>query len=189
MESATLCEMWSAHEALRFGLINEIVPVLRDGGRFIPNPMVITDRWLDEYGRIVHGAKKSGDERTAARAVRERAEIDFTLLDEAVARLGGRLLATVPGCLMKTVDGIRKHKIEGWDRNKHTNRSWLALNMTTEGRAGFQAFNEGPRGQREVDFAELRRLQADGHPWNDELRRAISPQYTASAVGSKGAAE
>jgi 6-oxo-cyclohex-1-ene-carbonyl-CoA hydrolase len=47
----------------------------------------------------------------------------------------------------------------------------------TEAKAGFQAFNEGPKGKREVDFIKLRQLLAQGHPWNDELIREISPQY------------
>jgi hypothetical protein len=47
----------------------------------------------------------------------------------------------------------------------------------TEALAGFRAFNEGPKGRREVDFVRLRQLLAQGRPWNDELVRAISPQY------------
>ena len=56
------------------------------------------------------------------------------------------------------------------------------LNMAMEGNAGFRAFNEGPRQQREVDFIRLRQLLAEGHPWNEELIRAISPQYRAQPV-------
>ena len=82
-----------------------------------------------------------------------------------------------PECTSKTVAGLRKHKQWHWDVNSVTNREWLALNMMTEGRAGFQAFNEGPRGRREIDFIRLRQLLAEGHPWNDELQRAVSPQY------------
>ena len=77
----------------------------------------------------------------------------------------------------RTVNGLRKQKHWHWDNTSVTNREWLALNMMTEGRAGFQAFNEGPKGNREVDFIRLRQLLAQGHPWNDELLRAVSPQY------------
>ena len=49
--------------------------------------------------------------------------------------------------------------------------------MMTEGRAGFRAFNEGPKNHREVDFIKLRQLLAQGHPWDDELLRAVSPQF------------
>jgi len=49
--------------------------------------------------------------------------------------------------------------------------------MMTEGKAGFRAFNEGPKDKREVDFIKLRKMLAEGHEWNDELIRAVSPQY------------
>ena len=49
--------------------------------------------------------------------------------------------------------------------------------MTTEGKAGFRAFNDGPKGKRECNFVKLRLMLADGHEWNDELIRAISPQF------------
>ena len=61
----------------------------------------------------------------------------------------------------------------------------MVLPEATEGRmyvrsavvakAGFPAFHYGPRGHREVDFLKLRRMLADGHPYDDELIRAISP--------------
>jgi 6-oxocyclohex-1-ene-carbonyl-CoA hydrolase len=47
----------------------------------------------------------------------------------------------------------------------------------TEAKAGFQAFNSGPKGHREVDFVRLRQLLAEGKGWTDELIREISPQY------------
>ena len=82
-----------------------------------------------------------------------------------------------PNCLSKTLNSLRKKKLEHWDKNKESNRDWLALNMMTEGKAGFRAFNEGPRGNQEVDFIKLRQMLAEGHEWNDELIEAISPQF------------
>ena len=43
-------------EALRLGLISEAVPVLRVDGRVLPNPLVVSDRWV-ENGRLVRGPK------------------------------------------------------------------------------------------------------------------------------------
>ena len=60
--------------------------------------------------------------------------------------------------------------------NKESNRDWLALNMMTEAKAGFRAFNDGSKDNRECDFILLRQLLAEGHEWNDELIRKISPQ-------------
>ncbi|MFC1531158.1 6-oxocyclohex-1-ene-1-carbonyl-CoA hydratase [Gemmatimonadota bacterium] len=177
MESATLCEMWSAHKALFYGLINQVVPALKVDGEWIPNPMVVTDRFVDPFGNLVFGDFKVGKEKGKAKDVLARAETDLTRLDEAVEELCTRLLMLMPDCISKTVNSLRKHKQWHWDNTSVTNREWLALNMMTEGRAGFRAFNEGPKGNREVDFVRLRQLLAKGHPWNDELLRAISPQY------------
>jgi len=78
---------------------------------------------------------------------------------------------------MKTINAVRQKKLEYWDRNKEFSREWLALNMMTEAKAGFRAFNEGPKDKREVDFVKLRQLLACGHEWNEELIREISPQF------------
>lgn len=177
MESAVLCEMWSAHRALFLGLINQVVPVYRLDGKWLPNPLVITDRMFDEFGNMVFGEFRTGDDADTARSSIAHASIDHTRLDEAVETLCTRLLMLMPDCTAKTIASLRKHKQKHWDLNAITNREWLALNMMTEGGAGFRAFNEGPRGQREVDFIKLRQLLAAGHPWNDELVQAISPQY------------
>ena len=81
----------------------------------------------------------------------------------------------------KSPDAVaRKKKLEHWQRNCETNRSWLALNMMTEARAGFRAFNEGPAGHREVDFVELRQRLARGDRWDDRLTDAIQPHAHAS---------
>jgi 6-oxo-cyclohex-1-ene-carbonyl-CoA hydrolase len=177
MVGCTLCEPWSAHQAYRFGVVNELTPALRVDGKLVANPTVITDRWVNEYGRIVFGEAKTGDELAAGKALLKQGEVDLTPLDEAVKRLCGKLLMTFPGCTLKTIGSLRKFKLEHWQRNSETNREWLGLNMMTEGKAGFQAFNEGPKNNREIDFVAYRRLLAEGRPWSDELVRAISPQY------------
>ena len=58
-------------------------------------------------------------------------------------------------------------------------RAWLALNMMTEARAGFRAFNEGTREDREIDFIALRRALAAGVPWSDELTESLLPAARA----------
>jgi 6-oxo-cyclohex-1-ene-carbonyl-CoA hydrolase len=60
MVSCTLCQPWTAYQALRVGLITEALPALRVDGAFVPNPLVVTDRWVDE-GRIVYGEMKKGE--------------------------------------------------------------------------------------------------------------------------------
>lgn len=176
MQSCTLCEIWSAYEALRYGLITQAVPVLKVDGKFIRNPLVITDQWLDETGEVVYGRPKQGVAREEGKAFLKEGTVDLQPLDEAVNSLATKLLYTMPDCTSKTLNSLRKKKLEHWDRNQQTNRDWLALNMMTEAKAGFRAFNEGPKGNREVDFIKLRKMLADGHPWDDELIEAILPK-------------
>ena len=173
----TLCETWSAHQAYRLGVVNEITPALMVDGQFVPNPTVITDRYVDAYGRIVHGEAKTGEALAGGKALLKSGTVDLSRLDEAVEQLCGKLLMTFPNCTIKTISGLRKHKLQHWQRNCETNREWLGLNMMTEGKAGFQAFNEGPRGHREVDFVRMRQLLAGGKAWDDALICEISPQY------------
>lgn len=182
MQSCTLCEQWSAHKALRMGLLSGIVPALRIDGRFVPNPLVVTERWIDAYGRVVHGDFKSGEEREQAKQRLARGEVDLALLDQAVAELVWKLANTMPGCLTKTIESVRKHKLEHWDRNKESNRAWLALNMTNEGRAGFRAFHEGAGNCREADFLLLRRRLAEGADWNGSLIEDVIARCHGDAV-------
>ena len=176
IESAVLCETWSAHKAAFIGLINEVVPVLRLDGRWIANPLVVTDKFIDEMGRIVYGDFRSGPDLALAKETFARAKTDLSLLDQAVENLCAKLLMLMPDCTAKTIASLRKHKLHHWQANSGTNRDWLALNMMTEARAGFRAFHEGPKGKREVDFIRLRQMLAEGHPWDEELYQAISPQ-------------
>ena len=169
MQSCTLCESWSAHKALRLGLLTAVVPALKLDGAFVPNPLIELTRWTDDWGRIVHGEPKGGPERKAAKELLARGELDLGLLDQEVERLIAKLAMTFPGCLSKTVESVRKHKLEHWDRNRESNRAWLGLNMMTEGRTGFRAFHEGSRECREADFLLLRRRLAAGDVWNEEL--------------------
>jgi len=169
MESCALCEPWSAHKAYRLGLLTAIAPALVVDGQFIANPLVETQRWSDEFGRLRFGEYLEGEALVAAKAVLKSGEIDLSRLDTEVDSLVYRLANTMPGCLSKTIESVRKHKLEHWNRNRESNRAWLALNMMTEGRAGFRAFHEGSKGRREVDFLALRRDLADGRPWGREL--------------------
>ncbi|RMF58653.1 MAG: 6-oxocyclohex-1-ene-1-carbonyl-CoA hydratase [Calditrichaeota bacterium] len=177
MFSCTVCEPWSAHLAYRYGLLTEIVPALKVNGEFIPNPLVYTDRWVNERGEIIYGLPREGEELARGKELLKSGTIDLSLLDEAVDRLCTKLMYTFPNCLSMTINSLRKKKLEHWDQNKESNREWLALNMMTEAKAGFRAFNEGPKDNREVDFVRLRQLLAEGHEWDDDLIREISPQY------------
>lgn len=176
-ESLVLCDPWSAHKAMRLGLLNDIAPVYKrkKDGKFIANPMVVTDQ-LDEFGRPVYGDMKDGDAKKAAKAVMEECDIDLSQLDELVDRYVTKLLNTFPDCTRKTLQSQRKKKLQHWFQNSETNRSWLSLNMNTEAAAGFPAFQFGDRGDREIDFAQLRRRVAEGARFNQDLIEEVLPK-------------
>lgn len=177
MGSLTLCEPFTAHQAYFNGIITDIVPVLKVNGKFIANPLVVTEKIVDEYGKVIFGTSKTGAALTQAKEIVAGALTDLSLLDEAVNKLAAKLLHTFPNCTMKTISEVRKFKLEHWDKNKESSREWLALNMMTEAKAGFRAFNEGPKENREVDFVKLRQLLAEGKEWNDDMHKTISPQF------------
>lgn len=180
LESGSLCEQWSAHKAYRMGMLSDIVPALKVDGIFVPNPLVVTDRYVDGYGRFVLGEPKTGEALAEGKTILARGTIDLSLLDEKVEHLCGKLLQTFPECLAKSFEELRKPKVEAWNRNKEDSRAWLALNMLAEARTGFRAFNEGPREQREIDFIALRKTLAQGTPWSDALVESLIPKRGAT---------
>jgi 6-oxo-cyclohex-1-ene-carbonyl-CoA hydrolase len=180
--SGTLCEPWSAHRFYWLGGLTQLVPVTKVNGKFIANPLVVTDHLTDEYGRLAIGEFKTGEARKQAQELLASAQTDLSLLDEAVEQLCTKLLYTMPDCLIKTIESLRKHKLEHWDRNRETNRAWLSLNMMTEANAGFRAFHYGDKKNREVDFVLLRQRLAQGARWSEELIEEIAP-WTAQGVG------
>jgi 6-oxo-cyclohex-1-ene-carbonyl-CoA hydrolase len=182
MVSGTLCEPFSAHKAYRLGIASGLVPALKVNGEFVANPTVITDQFLDEYGRIVHGEFKTGADLGAGKAIFKSGVVDLSLLDEAVDAMCAKLLLTFPDCMTKSLEELRKPKLESWNRNHEDSRAWLALNMMTEARAGFRAFNEGSRETgREIDFVELRQALAKGTPWTNEVTDSLMPGNKSSA--------
>jgi 6-oxo-cyclohex-1-ene-carbonyl-CoA hydrolase len=183
MVSGTLCRPWSAHRFYILGGLCGLVPALKVEDEWTPNPLVVTDRQLDDWGRLVLGEWKTGNERIAAKELLKSGTVDLSLLDEAVDELCTDLLYTMPDCLTKTIESLRKHKLEHWDRNRETNRAWLSLNMMTEANAGFRAFHYGTHEAREADFVLLRQRLAEGARWSEELIREVAP-WVAGKAGS-----
>ena len=176
MAACVLCEPFSAHEAYFMGMLADVVPALKVDGKFVANPLVETARMTDEHGRIAFGKSKTGDALKQGQEMMKRGTVDLSLLDARVEELCTKLLYTFPDCTTKTVEELRKPKLDAWNRNKENARAWLALNMMTEARAGFRAFNEGTRETgREVDFIALRRALAANTPWSNELTDSIQP--------------
>jgi len=176
MAACVLCEPFSAHEAYHMGILTDIVPALKVDGKFVANPLVETQRPYDEFGRISFGKPKTGDALKQGKELMKKGAVDLALLDQKVEELCAKMLLTFPDCMTKTVEELRKPKLDAWNRNKENSRAWLALNMVTEARAGFTAFNEGPKDDREVDFILLRQKLAAGQSWVGALHDQIQPK-------------
>jgi len=182
MAACVLCEPFSAHEAYQMGILTDLVPALRVDGQYVANPLVETQRPYDEFGRVAYGKPKAGDALKAGKALLAKGKVDLSMLDATVEALCAKILLTFPDCTTKTLEELRKPKLEAWNRNKEDARAWLALNMMTEARAGFTAFNEGTKEDREVDFVALRQALARNESWVGPLHDAIQPKAKRRAA-------
>jgi len=175
MWNCVSCEMWSSYKMKFKGLITKVVPVLRVDDKVVRNPLVVTDRFLED-GDVVYGEFKTGDEAAAGKALLKRGAIDLGPLDREVDSVVWRLTNLFPGCLIKSVDGIRAKKKFFWDQTKLPNRHWLAANMNTEAFLGFTAFNNRKLTGRDViDFVGFRRLIAEGRDMTEETLASVLP--------------
>ncbi|MBW1713087.1 MAG: enoyl-CoA hydratase/isomerase family protein [Deltaproteobacteria bacterium] len=167
------CEMWSAYKMKWKGLISKVVPVLKDGDKFVRNPLIITDQAVMD-GEIVYGEFKTGPEAKEAKAKLKELPTDLSQLDAEVDKIVWTFANLFPHCLMKSVDSVRAKKKFFWDQMKLPNRHWLAANMNYEAFLGFGAFNTKKiTGVDVIDFLKWRQLIAQGAEMNDETFEAV----------------
>jgi 6-oxo-cyclohex-1-ene-carbonyl-CoA hydrolase len=173
MWSCVSCEMWSAYKMLRKNYLSKVVPVLKQGDKFIRNPQVVTDVYVKE-GEIVYGEFVTGAAAKEARELVKSLAVDFTLLDNEVNKILWTFTNLFEGCLMKSIMGIREKKKYFWDMNKNDHRYWLATNMLGEAFLGFGAFNTKKiTGKDTIDFIKYRQMIAEGHAMDEELFEAV----------------
>jgi 6-oxocyclohex-1-ene-carbonyl-CoA hydrolase len=173
MWNCVSCEMWSSYKMKMKSLITKVVPTLKVNGEYVRNPMVITDRYVDD-GEIVYGDMKTGDAAKEAKGILKSGTVDFTQLDAEIDSIVWRFTNLFPGCLIKSIDGIRAKKKFFWDQSKLPNRHWLAANMSGEAYLGFNAFNAKKiTGTNVIDFVKYRQMVADGALWDDDAFEAV----------------
>jgi len=171
MWNCVSCEMWSAYKMKAKGLISKCVPVLKVDGKWVRNPTIITDKYVDD-GEIVYGEMKAGADGKEARAfVKEhQPNADFELLDKEVGKIVWTFTNLFPGCLIKSIDSVRAKKKFFWDYSKNYNRHWLAANMGGEAYLGFGAFNtKRITGKDTIDFIKFRQNIADTRAWDMDM--------------------
>ncbi|MCF8034989.1 MAG: 6-oxocyclohex-1-ene-1-carbonyl-CoA hydratase [Desulfarculaceae bacterium] len=163
MWNCVSCEMWSAYKMRAKNLVSKVVPMLKDGDKFIRNPMIITDRYVEDgeivYGEFLRDKAALGE----AKAKFKELPKDPELLDKECNKIIWTLANLFPGCVMKSIDGIRAKKKYFWDQAKLPNRHWLMANMNYEAFLGFGAFNTKKiTGTDVIDFIKFRQAIANG---------------------------
>jgi 6-oxo-cyclohex-1-ene-carbonyl-CoA hydrolase len=113
------CESWSAYKVKRLGMISKVVPVIRQDGEWVRNPLVITDKYVED-GEIVYGEFKTGEEHERGRAFLKEATTDFELLDRTVDNMLWTFTNLFPHCLQMSIDSIRAKKKSFWDAGKNS---------------------------------------------------------------------
>jgi 6-oxocyclohex-1-ene-carbonyl-CoA hydrolase len=173
MWNCVSCEMWSAYKMVRKNYLSKVIPVLKQGDKFIRNPSVITDKYVDN-GEIVYGESVTGADAAKAKEIAKACTYDFSMVDAEVNRILWTFTNLFPHCLMKSIAGVRQKKKYFWDLNKNDHLFWLGVNMSSEAFLGFTAFNTKKiTGKDTIDFIKYRNMIAQGHMVDDELFEAV----------------
>ncbi len=173
LHNCVSCELWSAYKMQRFGLITKCFPVLKDKDAYIRNPLVITDQYLED-GEIVYGEMKRGEVAKEAAAMMKALPVAFQRMDAEIDKITWNFTNLLPGCLRKSIDGIRMKKKFFWDQSKIVNRHWLAANMATEAHLGVNAFNTRKMtGSDVIDFVKFRQLTAQGRVFDESFMAEV----------------
>ncbi|KAB2939181.1 MAG: 6-oxocyclohex-1-ene-1-carbonyl-CoA hydratase [Rhodocyclaceae bacterium] len=173
MYNCISCETWSAYKMKAKNLVTKVVPVLKKDGKWVRNPLVRTDTYVDD-GEIVYGEPVAADKVAAGKALMAECKTDFELLDAEVNRLVWKFANLFPLCLMKSIDGIRAKKKFFWDQMKLANRHWLAANMNHEAWLGFNAFDaKKVTGKDLIDFIKYRQLVAEGALFDEKWAEQV----------------
>ncbi len=173
MYNCISCEPWSAYKMKSKGLLTKVVPVLKKDGKWLKNPLVRTDTFVDD-GEIVYGESIGKEDVAKAKELMAQCATDFELLDKEVNALVWKFTNLFPGCLIKSIDGIRAKKKFFWDQMKLANRHWLAANMNHEAYLGFNAFDaKKATGRDVIDFVKYRQLVAEGEVFDDKFAEQV----------------
>ena len=105
------------------------------------------ERMVDEFGRIVFGDSKTGEAREEGKALMARGRSTSRCSTRRSRRCAPSCCSPSPTAPPRPSRSCASPSSTHWNRNKENSRAWLALNMMTEARAGFRAFNEGPQGR------------------------------------------
>lgn len=160
---------------LRKNYVHKVVPVLKKNGKFVRNPAVITDKWIED-GEIVYGEFKTGKEAEEAKVLLKELPRDRSLLDKTCMDMAWTFANLMPQQVAMSFQMIRATKRVAWERTKAEAIMWWAANAQAYGEfdMGMSAFNtKRVTGTTEVDIIKLRQMIAKGHPYDEEMFEAV----------------
>lgn len=182
--NAISCEQWSAYKMYRKNYIYKVVPVLKQDGKFIRNPLVITDKYVED-GDIVYGEFKTKERGYSEEEIKKAQELvntlprDLSLLDKASMDMAWTFANLYPGCVAQSLAMIRTQKRVAYDRDKSHIIWWWAQNALPGGEfdMGMTTFHTRKMtGKDNIDILKYRRLLAEGRPIDEELFEALMPK-------------
>ena len=141
-----------AYQALEWGLVNEVVPSVRQGAEWV--------------------VRATPEQITKAQRSEDGYRIDLSRLDEAVGAVCRDLLDTFPECTRYTKQQVNFWKDLAWHQTVGHARDWLSLHFGSfEPNEGMGAFVE----KRPPRYRALREEAAAGGapelPWGPSVRR------------------
>jgi len=149
-----------ARQALSWGLVNQVVPSVKKGGRFIENA--------------------SQDQIQKAASRQDGYSISLELLDQAVADLTASLLNSFPDCTRYTKEQTNFLKEFIWSATAGHGADWLAMHFTgLEAFEGMNAFNEKRPADYQMVRARLANDDSPETPWGATIQNC-------GACGAKG---
>ena len=178
MWNCVSCEQWSAYKMYRKNYIHQVVPVLKKDGKFLRNPLVFTDKYVED-GELVYGEFKTGKEAQKAQELVDTLPRDLSLLDKACMDMVWKFANLFPGCVGLTIGMIRSVKKLAYDRTRTEIPWWFAANAGPFGEYDMgmgSFFTRKITGKDNIDILKYRRMVAEGHPVDQELFEAVMPK-------------
>jgi 6-oxo-cyclohex-1-ene-carbonyl-CoA hydrolase len=178
MWNAISCEQWSAYKMYQKGYIHRVEPVLKQNGKFIRNPEVITDRYIDD-GEIVYGNFKEGEEAKQAKELIKSLDRDTSRLDQACNEVVWTFANLYPQQVANSLGMMRAQKKVAYERTKAEEIWWWAANALPYGEfdMGMSSFNTAKKtGSRNIDILKYRQALARGHRMDADLYESVMPK-------------
>lgn len=160
------------------GYIHRVEPVLKQNGKFIRNPEVITDRYIDD-GEIVYGNFKEGEEAKQAKELTKSLDRDTSRLDQACNEVVWTFANLYPQQVANSLGMMRAQKKVAYERTKAEEIWWWAANALPYGEfdMGMSSFNTAKKtGSRNIDILKYRQALARGHRMDADLYESVMPK-------------